>query len=116
MERNGPRFTSLERAAARREALLMAETGMSQVEIANRFDVSQSVIHVWLKKERGDRHYMALRAAAKIRQELVCCDIFEQMQAVGGDLLAQQRLRESKAYHDGCYFGEWAARIAADMQ
>jgi predicted transcriptional regulator len=116
VERNGPRFTSLERAAARREALLMAETGMSQVEIAKHFDVNQSVIHVWLRKERGEEHYMALRAAAKIREKLVCCDIFEQMEELRGDLLAQQRLRESKAYHDICYFGEWAARIASDVR
>ena len=94
----------------------MAETGMSQMAIANHFDVNQSVIHHWLRRERGDRHYMALRGATKIRAELVCCDIFEQMQAVGGDLLAQQRLRESKAYHDICYFGEWAARIVEQVQ
>jgi hypothetical protein len=60
--------------------------------------------------ERNDR------AAAKIRTELVCCDIFQQMEAVSGDLLAQQRIRESKAYHAICYYGEWAAQIAAKVQ
>ena len=116
VERNGPRFTSQQRAQNRREALTMAEMGMSQMAIASHFGVNQSVIHVWLKKERGDRHYIALRGAAKIRAELVCCDIFEQMRAVHGDVLAQQRLRESKAYHDICYFGEWAARIVEQVQ
>lgn len=94
----------------------MAEAGMTQAQIGKRFNVNQSVVHHWLRRERGDSHYIAMRGAAKIRAELVCCDIFEQMCAVHGDVLAQQRLRESKAYHDICYFGEWAARIAEQVQ
>lgn len=116
VERDGPRFTAQERADNRREALQMSQAGVSQREIGNHFNVNQSVVHHWLRRERGDSHYMAMRAGAKIRAELVCCDIFEQMRAVHGDVLAQQRLRESPAYHDICYFGEWAARIAEQVQ
>lgn len=49
------------------------------------------------------------RAAARIRDELVCCDIYARVQR--GELTLRQA-RKSRAWHDLCYWGEAAARIA----
>lgn len=51
----------------------------------------------------------------EIRDELVCCDIFERMELLteaGNPTPEWRALRRSHEYHDLCYFGEWAARIA----
>lgn len=111
-EKNGRKFTVRQRIEARGQALEMAEAGMTQQAIAEHFDVSQGTVCHWLNKARGKKHLVAMRAATKIRAELVCCDIFDQVEMVRRDLVALQQLKESKAYHDMCYFGEWAARIA----
>lgn len=60
---------------------------------------------------------MTTAAARRIRNEMVCCDIFEVMEGlldpVTGAVTPQWReAKRSYAYHDVCYFGEWAAREA----
>lgn len=59
---------------------------------------------------------VALKQRARlVREEFVCCDIYQRME----DALDSQRcitqawrdLRGSGAYHEVCYYGEWAARI-----
>lgn len=109
----GAKYDAVRRAACKLEALAMSQDGFSQRAIASQFGVSQPTVSHWL---RSIVPPVQGRVAAEIRAELVCCDIFEQMDTVFGDVLAQQRLRESKAYHDICYFGEWAARIAEKVQ
>lgn len=56
------------------------------------------------------------RVADKIEGELVCCDIFEQMeQALSPEAYrsgAWDELRYGPEYHDICRFGGWAAAIA----
>lgn len=53
------------------------------------------------------------RIAAKIRAELVCCDIYARMEAcdAAGDE-EWMLLRHSSDYHAICFYGEWAARLA----
>lgn len=64
------------------------------------------------------------KVAYRIRAELVCCDIFERMQAEAEKATWDDRygtyvmpkswrdLKRSSDYHDLCYFGAWAAAIA----
>lgn len=58
--------------------------------------------------------------AYKIRAELVCCDIYEQITTAGGgdseriaQLIAQYK--DAGEFHDLCYWGEAAAGIAEDF-
>lgn len=51
-------------------------------------------------------------AAEAIRDELVCCDIYQRLQDISGDETAWRELRRSHDYHVTCFFGEWSARIA----
>lgn len=65
------------------------------------------------------------RVAYRIRAELVCCDIFEKLQALipdnydPSDLAqmtainaAMREAKKSSDYHEICYYGGWAASIA----
>lgn len=92
------------------QAKALHDQGLTQRQIADQLSVSQPTVCVWLRKVRAGTPQE--RAATKIRAELVCCEIFGQMEALYGDLEAQAQLRKSKAYHAICYYGEWAARLA----
>ena len=91
-------------------AIKMIAEGATQREAAQAVGVSQPTIHYWLggrdKSLRG-------RIAQKIREELVCCDIYQRILDAAEPKL-QQKLRNSNNYHEICFFGEWAARIAED--
>lgn len=54
-------------------------------------------------------------SAELIRDELVCCDIYQRLQDLytedGKPTYAYRTLRNSHEYHDICYYGEWSARI-----
>lgn len=64
------------------------------------------------------------QVAEDIRNELVCCNIYERLSACWGDVdnatdldiaswrLAEKAIRQSPDYHDMCHYGSWAARIA----
>lgn len=70
----------------------------------------------WLAAER-------VRLAEKVEAELVCCDIFEQLEKIAKDLapsvlasttpwgLAWQRGLD---FHEICYYGAWAASLVKD--
>lgn len=55
------------------------------------------------------------RSAQQIRDELVCCDIYERLQGLyaadGNPTYAYRELRHSNQYHPICHYGEWAARV-----
>lgn len=55
--------------------------------------------------------------AAKIRHEMVCCDIYDKMmqafQARG--IEAYREIKRSADYHAICYYGEGAARLIEDQ-
>jgi predicted transcriptional regulator len=103
-----------ERQAVIDEALRLDGRGWTQQRIATALGVSQPTVHSWLDKHSPRRLSLQARIASEIRRELVCCDIYEQIQALRADLEAQQQLRESKKFrgHDTCFHGEWAAQIA----
>lgn len=48
--------------------------------------------------------------AYDIVRDLVCCDIFERMEAAGKDEFL--RLRKSSDFHPICYYARWSAWIA----
>lgn len=50
-------------------------------------------------------------AAERIRDELVCCDIYARLEATR-DEVAHRAIRRSPEYHAICHYGEWAAQIA----
>lgn len=58
--------------------------------------------------------------AAKIREDLVCCEIHERLRAAlleggwGKPNDAYRELRASDQYHGVCDVGEWAARIVEE--
>ena len=55
-------------------------------------------------------------AAAQIRNQLVCCDIYQRLHDLfGRDAHAYRELRQSNDYHDICFYGEWSARIVEEM-
>lgn len=105
-------FSAAQRMELTRQARILQSQDFNQRQIAEQLGVSQPTVSNWLKKRR-DKSPQEL-IAEKIRAELVCCDISQQMAAIRGDLEATQKLRESKAYrgHEMCYYGEWAARLA----
>lgn len=55
-----------------------------------------------------------MQAAAKIREEMVCCDTYDQLAKYFNE--AEYRaLKRSKNYHAICHYGEWAARIVEKL-
>lgn len=53
-------------------------------------------------------------AAAKIRAEMVCCDVYDQL-ARFFDEAEYRALRRSSNYHGICHYGEWAARLVETL-
>lgn len=102
--------------AQRREKILkaakMVSEGKTQREAADALGVSQPTIHYWLG---GRDRSVRARVAAKIRAELVCCDIYERFMNLAS-AKDQQKLRNSNEYHEICFFGEWSARIAETVE
>ena len=105
---NAPR-SGPERLKMIQRAVELNETGMTQARIAEEIGVAQSTICNWMYRHRPT---VPQHIADEIRRELVCCNIYERMEAVYADRAAWNELRHSTDYHDICYFGEWAARIA----
>lgn len=54
------------------------------------------------------------KIAHYIRAELVCCDIFERMEALGEGAEEYQVLSTKGDYHGICHYGGWAAQLAAE--
>ncbi len=63
---------------------------------------------------------MAERTELQLRQaiaydiiaDLVCCDIFERLEALDPDGAKWKALHHSSDYHAICHYGAWAAHIA----
>lgn len=87
----------------------MQAQGMTQRVIAQLLGVSQPTVSDWVR-----RVSLQEKIAAKIRAELVCCDIYQRMEDAYDpeDDTAWKTLRHGMDYHDICFFGEWSARIA----
>lgn len=49
--------------------------------------------------------------AAEIRNEMVCCDTYDQLEAAGFQMADYRELKRESNYHAICHYGEWAARI-----
>lgn len=60
-----------------------------------------------------DQVYVAI--AERLRQEMVCCDTYEQITAVGFVEADYRALKRSSNYHAICHWGELAARIVERM-
>lgn len=118
LERNGTKFTGAKRVEMRAKAWQLHQDGMDQRAIGAELGVSQATVSNWIKRYIADLRKATTQqdVAEQIRRELVCCDIFAQGEALSGDVEGLQRLRESKAYHAICYYGEWAARIAEGVK
>lgn len=52
-----------------------------------------------------------MRLAELLEDELVCCDIYQRLEALASDVVAYRELKRSSDYHDICHFGAWAAAI-----
>jgi transcriptional regulator with XRE-family HTH domain len=100
----------VERQAAIDEVLRLHGEGWTQGRIAAEVGISQPTVHLWLQKNGPVRHSLQARIASEIRRELVCCDIYQRFMDVG-DAGRQHELKASAAWHDICFYGEWAARI-----
>jgi transcriptional regulator with XRE-family HTH domain len=109
----GRRFTRQERLDRISDTLRLRAKGWTQQRIAEHLDVRQTTVQRWLKQYWGTRHVTVQQnIAAAIRAELVCCSIYQRMEDAGGDTEEWRKLRHGVDYHDICFFGEWAARIA----
>lgn len=53
--------------------------------------------------------------AQKLREEMVCCPTYEQIEKVGFVEADYRALKRSSNYHAICHYGEWAARIVEAM-
>lgn len=69
---------------------------------------------------RAVRREMGAKIAYRIRAELVCCDLYERMQPLlptgPGSVLSAEEIAERNGlrFHDLCYWGEAAARLAEE--
>jgi hypothetical protein len=113
VRRVGHKFTREERLEKISEALRLRAKRFTQLQIADHLDVTQATVQIWLKQYWGTHKVTTQQAiACKIREQLVCCDIYQRMEDAGGDTELWRKLRHSNDYHDICFFGEWSARIA----
>lgn len=55
------------------------------------------------------------KVAQRIRNEMVCCDTYDKIQAVGFKEADYRALKRSSNYHAICHYGEWAARMVELM-
>lgn len=109
----GKKFNYADRMVLINRAVQLWREGVTQREIAIRLDVCQATVHSWIKRYRTSPVLRVQeRIAARLRDGLVCCDIYQRLTALQGDTEAWKALRHSPSYHDICYFGEWAAQIA----
>lgn len=112
LQREG-KFTIEQRDQLQHQAWAMHLAKVPQLEIANRLGVSQATICRWLGQVRLTQPKAQHVIAEKIRAELVCCDIYQQMkEASGPDDDKSRQLRLAARAHAICFYGEWAARIA----
>lgn len=90
----------------------------TQREIAQQLGVSQPTICQWLQRRDMEPYTVQQRAAAKIRAELVCCDIYQRMEDAYNpeDDAPWVALRHGREYHDICFYGEWAARLVEQVR
>lgn len=113
MERDGLRFTVEQRQHMREVAWHMWQGGKTQSQIAVELQVSQSQVCYWLQKMKmlNPRKTPAEIIAARIRGEMVCCDIYQRFMAASAQ--EKKLLRQSTAdWHTICFHGEWAAQLA----
>jgi transcriptional regulator with XRE-family HTH domain len=92
----------------------LRENGVPQRDIATALGVSQGTVSNWARKYRNVSRE-PLVVAAKIRAELVCCDIYQRMEACDAGDDEWMALKQSPDYHAICFYGEWAARIAEQV-
>lgn len=98
-----------------KQAAELHASGVNQRQIAIQLKVSQPTICQWLRKARqGLASTVQERVAARIRAELVDCDLYERFMNLGP--AEQIKLKASEDWHPICFFGEWAARLAEQEQ
>ena len=97
-----------------RQVLQLHAEGKTQHQIAARTGLSQPTVHIWLKRYGPRKTTLQQHIAAKIRAELVCCDIYERFDSLAS-AEEQRALRQSSDYHAICFYGEWSARIAEQV-
>lgn len=109
-------LTHEQRMAKVAQAIQMYESGaFNQREIAVKLQVSQPTVCIWLNKaKRGQLQRRQDRIAAKIRDELVCCDVYERFKPLGSE--AGRNVAVQHQDHLACFYGEWAARIAESVR
>lgn len=114
MERDGSRFTVEQRAQMRAAVWAARQAGMKQQQIATDMDISQATVSKWLAEFRMQRQEIKTAAqmiAARIRGEMVCCDIYQRF--MDASAVEKKLLRQSTAeWHTICFHGEWAAQLA----
>jgi len=110
----GKKMQRTERMVLIHQMIDLRSDGMALREIAKTMDLSYTTICNWMRKcGHLTPQSPQRRIATKIREQLVCCDIYERMAAcpqAGGE--EWMLLRHSDDFHDICFYGEWAARIA----
>lgn len=107
----GKRLPAGRRRELMRQAMELYQQDWTQRQIAEKFGVSQPTVFYWLRK--FDEGTLQKRTAAKIREDLVCCDIYQQWTELEDPV---GRLQTFDREHDRCFYGEQAARIAEGMK
>lgn len=113
MERDGTKFTAEQRQHMRDVAWAWHLERKTQQEIANQLDVSQATVSYWLAhmKKQHPQKTPAEIIAARIRGEMVCCDLYQRFQDASPE--EKKKLsRGSPVWHEMCFYGEWAAQLA----
>lgn len=113
VRRQRRRFTDEdERQDAIAEAVRLHLKKVTQYAIAAQLGVSQPTVHMWLKKYGPHKVTVQELVAQRIREDMVCCDIYERMGKLEPNGVEWRAVKRSSDYHDICFYGEWSARIA----
>ncbi len=96
-----------------RAKIMYYQQKMTQRDIAAALKVSQPTVSDWVR-----RVSLQEKIAQRIRAQLVCCEIYQRMEDAYDpeDDTAWKELRHSRDYHDICFYGEWAARLAEEVK
>ena len=90
--------------------------GWSQQRISEKIDVTQATVCRWLNLPQfavQPGNHAALRVAVAIRDQLVCCDIYNQVNRLPhSDVEGKLQLMHAPEFHAVCFYGGWAAAIA----
>lgn len=83
----------------------LATTEECEQVLLKQLEVAAQIVDLVRRHEAGGIAY-------HIEAELVCCDIFERLEATYPDQEAWAQLRGSPDYHAICHYGGWAAHLA----